>query len=179
MITSNMIQQVTLNYTTRSIFNQRANFKNEVESKLRELFVKSSNNILNLISTQIHFIKTEEEYENSIQSTIIQSLYTKVYEIMDKIRIINKTTEMIERNTLSDINLINLRAMNYLNSVKDTTRSSCLDLIMKNDIEVYSSLDDVLLSEEGNLINFISVIEERDYSPTQFVNINSLIVNER
>ena len=85
----------------------------------------------------------------------------------------------MRRNNLADIEYVTMNAKSYHETTKIYTHSNCTDLIIKNDMSVYSELDNsIFLSVEGNMINFISVLEGREYTSKKYVNFNSLTLKE-
>lgn len=174
------IQSLSVNYDTTFFFENRKIFKNLLFDKINSVVKTKSNKIINIYSLQLQQIKLNPIIEKSINNKLVQYQKIKLYSINDQIFTINKNTDRMKKQNLADIDFITMNAKSYYESSKIYIHSNCTDTIMKNDISIYSELDSSLfLSFEGNLLNFISVLEGKDYTPNKFVNFNSLSLAEQ
>jgi hypothetical protein len=178
-ILTNTIQSLAVNYDTSFFFENRKNFKDVLMEKINSVIRAKSNKILSIYSLLLHEIKLDQKIENAINYKLVQLQKVKLYSIADQVSVINKNTERMRRNNLADIEFVTMNAKSYYETTKIYTHSNCTDLIIKNDMSVYSELDNsIFLTLEGNMINFISVLEGREYSSKKYVNFNSLTLNE-
>jgi hypothetical protein len=179
-IIKDSIQSLSVNYDTTFFFENRKNFKNLLFDKINTIVKAKSNKIITIYSLQLHQIRLNPKIENSINDKLVQYQKIKLFSINDQISTINKNTDRMKKQNLADIDYLTMNAKSYYESYKIYTQSNCTDIIMKNDINIYSELDSNLyLSYEGNLLNFISVLEGKDYTPNKFINFNSLSLAEQ
>jgi hypothetical protein len=174
------IQSLSVNYDTTFFFENRKNFKNILFNKINSVVKIKSNKIVNLYSLQLQQIKLNPIIEKSINDKLVQFQKIKLYSINDQIFTINKNTERLIKQNSADIDFLTSNAKSYYESSKIYIHSNCTDTIMKSDMNIYSELDNSLyLSFEGNLLNFISVLEGKDYTPNKFINFNSISLSEQ
>jgi hypothetical protein len=174
------MSDLIVKYDYNFIFQNRATFKTKINDILISNLKTLTKNLITVYSIQMFEILISPELDNSIVSKIIQSQMAEFYEYEGQIAAINKTTERLQRQMKADIEYTNAIAISNYEASKTNIESECLDIIMKSDLDAYSSLDDSLgLSTDSNLVNYIAVNEEYLSNGKLYSNFENINLTEQ
>jgi hypothetical protein len=171
----NIVKNNIAKYDTNFLFGNRSDFKSALSQNIQNYIKSYSNNLLTVYSVNILNISIDNKLEQAIEDKLIQYQKIKIFSINSELTYINKTTERLIKQINSDIELVNQDAHSYSKIRKVMTNSNCLNTIMQSDANSYGDLDNNLsLSSDGSLINFIGVLEENILSsPRRVFNYDS------
>jgi len=178
ILIADAIQQEAVFHSISEFFEKRIELNQLLYDKLKSAMSLDSKNLLLLVSINIQRIEVDNELESAIESKLVQMQKLKIYYLDDKIFAINKNTERLARQMKSDIEQLNLNANSYYQSSKINSHSKCLNIVMSNDANVYSEMNNVLFNGDSQLINIISILEQSEYQPAQYFNFEKLNIND-
>lgn len=162
-------------FNSNFINENRITFKESLFSYFNSNFTLHFKNILTVNKVVLGDIYYDPLIENGIEEKLLTEQNLKLLYMKESLNIIKKETDILVSKINYEISSLLLSSKLYYENTKFDIREECWNYKVKNDIQIYSSLDyDIFLSKDQSLIKFIYFNEFNNFTPLKYSNFEDV-----